>query len=196
MDFSRFQMIWDEQEKDSLFAIDRAALSELVGKAGRKARLDLRAFEYVTMLSILGIAIAVASEPFFEKHEYFQYYEAALFLAAAVAMFVRHRQRAREEARFDTSLCGEVDLTIWRLESLAMRLREYCWIALTPMILTGLVRIVFQLASKPLWLQLAWAALMVLTPIGMHKIAREKVQPQLRSMKALRETLRGGEASQ
>lgn len=187
------QLVWDSQAKRSLFAFDRKALKRLVDKQASAIRFHLRSFEIVAIGGFFVLALLVASEPFFEKKEYFQYYEAAGFLFFAGVMFSRARRRAKREARFPDTLVGEVDLAIWRLESLISQLKEYSWLAVAPLLVMWLVRAVFQLADKPLWLQIFWPSFLFAMPFLYRLMIREKHQPQLTNLTALRRKLRESE---
>lgn len=193
MNFEEMQVIWDAQTKRSLFAFDREGIRRVVDKQASAIHFHLRSFEIVTISSFFILALVVASEPFFEKHEYFQYYEAAGFLIISALMFFRARQRSKEEARFADTLIGEVDLAIWRLESIISRLKDYTWLAIAPLLLVWLVRVVFELSSKPLWLQIGWPLFLLATPFIFRTAVRGKHQPQLENLLALRKSLRESE---
>lgn len=190
MNFDEMQVVWDAQEKRSLFAFDRGELKRVVDKQAAAVRFHLRSFEIVTIGGFLVVALLVAAEPFFEKHEYFQYYEAAGFLFFSGLMFWRARQRSKREVRFPETLLGEVDLAIWRLQSLISRMKEYTWLAVAPMLVMWLVRTVFDLAQKPLWLQIFWPTFLLAIPFLYRLAISNKHQPQLNNLEALKEKLR------
>ena len=195
MDFSQFQMIWNEENERSMFAIDREALRKLVDQEAKSIRFGLRSFEKTTIASFFILSLVVGSEPLFEGHDYYQYYEAAIFFVVSVIMFFRCRSRAACEADFGSSLVEEVNLAIWRQESLIARLKEYAWFAITPMLGMWFVRTFFQLAAKPLWLQVGWPIALISIPFFFHLAIKKKHLPRLNSLMDLRETLSSGTKS-
>lgn len=189
MDFEEMKVIWDSQNEQPLYAFEQASLEKRIRSEGQDISFCLEMFEIMTMLILLVMGVVFPLEPILEGHDFHQIPEGLLFLAIAGWLFRERRRRKQYEQRFDNSLLGDLDRSIFRVDVQIRRLRGFLWVFIVPMCVITAMRLPWDYITKPWWL---WAIMVVGTAFTIYVMRREVQQthlPRKASLQSLREKL-------
>ena len=125
MNLDELKVIWDSQEKEPIYTLDRDAVHKGIKSEGKAAQFCLNMFEYMSLLILFVLGIAVGSEPLFEGHDHHQYIDAVIYLTAGTYLAVALRRRKQGEKRFDDSMIGDLDRAIFHVEVQNQRYRIF-----------------------------------------------------------------------
>ena len=189
MNLDELKVIWDSQNEEPLYTLDRDAVHKGVKNEGKAIQFCLNMFEYISLLILFVLGIVVGSEPLFEGHAFHQYIDAAIYLAIGTFLALELRRRKRDEKQFDDSMIGDLDRAIFQLEVQNRRYRMFPWIVLGPMVLLTIVKLPMYYDSKPLWLA-PTALLCLFGTIGIlrHEL-KVKLEPKVKALNEVRDKL-------
>lgn len=193
MDFDKLKLIWDTQNGEPLWAIDRRAMHALVKKRTRAIAKNVVLYESFMVALLLGLAIAYAVEPVLLGQDYHQLPTTALLTAAAMYVGVGVWRRMRGERGFASTLLGELDKAIAHLDYRIGRSRTMGWWLLAPALLGVSVSFVFLYRSKEAWIWLAILFGFVWSYLATAREVRTKLLPQKRELESLRDRLLSAE---
>ncbi len=187
MNFEEMQLIWDEQNKRTMFAFDREALERVVAKEGRAIRFELSSLEFAAVFGMLGSAVVTASETLSEGKEYFQLGEAGVMIVLAVWIYLGRRQAESRAKRIGEGILGEVDRSVLRTERL-IGLWRWCvagfwFISLSSVLIRRVVYRTFEHAEIKVILAIVGPTLLYLF---VRRLRKKVHEPRLTSLGILR----------
>lgn len=189
MEFDEMQAIWKSQREKPKGDVDVERLHERVRQRSEKLALSVVVEEFAMTLICLVVAAYQAWEPFFEGTDRYQYIGAALLVGVAAYMQYGRSRRLRAERAFDSSVRGELERAIYRVDYHIWRSRTFLWWFLAPSAVIVLMSFAENHDSDPPWKWVLVAFSFVLayavTQIGM----RRGHFPVKRDLEALREEL-------
>ncbi len=188
MDFEQMQVVWNEEKRRNVYALDLEALHASVQRRGRRIAAGVEAMEIGMLAISIFVAGFLASEPLLQGEDPEQYASAAVLLGVAVYLVVgRIRRRARERA-FAPNLRGDLDRAIAQVEYHLRRVRTvHVWFFL-PALATIAIGAAFADEVKSTWL---WLPVLAAFPFGIW-VARLELPCHLarkRELEALRAKL-------
>ena len=117
MNFEEIQMIWDGQNNETLYAIDKEALRRLVEKDSAKINRDLKMLELAAITVLIGLGVVTLIDTFFNGDEYFQLAGVAFEWGAASYLWMRRRKRESALRHEPVSLLDRIDTAMNRARS-------------------------------------------------------------------------------
>ena len=189
MDYSELQLIWNEQNKRTMFAFDQEVLEREVMKESRLSHFHLRSFEYVSSALLVGIAIAIGIETYLQE-EYFQIGGILIMLCAAALIFFSGRSAESKLRQLGDGVLAHADkgiLQTQRMIALILRFfTGFCCYLIYGTVVRGIVYQGFAHSEVKL-------IVTVTAPILMYFLLRwelKKVhEKRLVKLKALREKI-------
>jgi len=139
MNFEEMQVIWDSQKQRKVFGFDTAGIHRAIG---RRSRREGRAssFEEFGMIAIcLFVALNQGLEPLLKGTDTHQYLASALFIGVALYTWRQRQRRLRDEQSFDSTLLGDLDRAIHRVECQVRRAQTFLWWFMLPAVIVILV---------------------------------------------------------
>lgn len=189
MNFDELKVIWDSQNKEPLYAIDRKAMHSRVKSEGKAVQFCLNMFEIMSLIILFGLGLAVGLEPVLEGHDYHQFIDTAVYFAAGAYLAKELRRRKRAEKKFDDSLLGDLDRAIFQVGVQIQRFKVFPWIVLGPMVALTLLKLPLYYDTKPLWLWPLTLGSIVFTIVSLRHELKHKQEPRKQSLLTLRAKL-------
>jgi hypothetical protein len=187
MEFKDMQAIWDEQNEETLYAINEAALHEQIKQKSKSAERKLDFFEWVMIGVNFIVAIILTIDAVIDGEALYYFMLPATYLGFSVVGLVRRLLRQKEEVQFDQTMLGELDKAIWQLSYLIEQGRKIIvWYLLPLMIVASLVMV---LNSKPWWALGMIVVLLPLSYFGGRWEVNKFYRPKKEALEALRKTL-------
>lgn len=188
MDFEQMQVVWDQEKRRTVYALDLEALHASVRRRARRIAAGVEAMEIGMIAISVFVAGFLASEPLLEGDDPQQYASAALLLGVAIYLVVgRLRRRARERA-FAPNLRGDLDRAIAQVDYHIHRTRTVHWWFFLPAFLTIVIGAAFADETRSTWV---WLPVLAAFPFGIW-VARQELRCHLsrkRELESLRATL-------
>ena len=189
MNFNELKVIWDSQNHEPLYAIDRKAMHARIKSEGREIEFCLNMFEIISVAILLGLGLAVGLEPLIDGRDYHQFIDATFYLAAGTYLARELRRRKRAEAKFEDSLLGDLDRAIFQVEVQIRRFKVFPWIVLGPMVALSLLKLPLYHDTKPLWLWPITLGMLLVTFHSLRHELKQKKEPHRQSLQTLRAKL-------
>lgn len=187
MDFDQMQIVWDEQKRQRLYALDLDALHASVQQRGRRIARGVQVMELgVIAISIASVGFLAAKS--LVEHTSRPLLPAAGLVAAGVYLLVERLRRRARERRFASNLLGDLDLAIAQLDYHIRRIRTFPLWFCAPVCLALLASLVSKFGSKPWWMWLAGFAAFPLS-IYVTRLELRCLVPRKRELEALRAKL-------
>jgi hypothetical protein len=189
MDFEEMKKIWDTQNDAPLYAVDESALRRGVRRKARQFKQFIVFFEAVVMVMMLGLAVFYVASSF-SRGQHDRLVSGAILLGTAANFVLQIRRRRRGEARFDVSLLGDIDKSLWQVRNHISRARGLRSSLIAPMCLAVVIDWVFPVSGfQWSWLFPLFLALMALSAWGIEYEVRCWYLPKTRNLEALRKIL-------
>jgi len=96
MQFEDLQVIWEEQEKAPIYAINQTAFDKMVRNQTKETKSLANLIEWTIIIGLITSGIITGSEPFQSGREYFQILEALLIFGIAGWVYLLRRTRLRK----------------------------------------------------------------------------------------------------
>lgn len=131
MEFEEMQMIWDSQNEEPLYAINRQALHARIKEKRRAIETTLYTFEWILIIANLlaGLIILLSAN---EADYLLNYVTAVGIFGLAGYMYWVQQKRKQNEQKFDDSLLGDIDKGIMQVEYQIQRSRTLLWWCVLP----------------------------------------------------------------
>ncbi len=189
MDFEQMQVVWDEQKKQRVYALDLEALHASVRRRGRRIARGVELMEIGLVVILLAMSAFLALKPMRGDTRAYTYVSIAVQLAvAAYVVGGRLKRRARERA-FAPNLLGDIDLALEQVNYHIRRIRTFPLWFCGPLFLTVALGLALEHDSKPSWL---WLLVFAAFPLSVY-VARLELKclhlPRKRELEALRAKL-------
>ena len=139
MKFEEMQVIWDSQEQRKVFGFDTAGIHRAVGRRSRREGFASNLEEFGMIAICLFVALNQGLEPLLEGTDPHQYLAAALFIGVALYTWRLRKRRLRDEQSFDSTLLGDLDRAIHRVECQVRRAQTFLWWFMLPSVIVILV---------------------------------------------------------
>ncbi|HUR26737.1 MAG TPA: hypothetical protein VM509_01010 [Planctomycetota bacterium] len=186
MDFEEMQVVWDEQKKQRLYALDLDALHMSVRRRGRRIARGVEMMELgVIVTAVVTVVILAAQSKLALDSRGFL--AATMLAVAAYLLAGRLRRRARER-KFEPNLRGDIELAISQLEYHISRIRTFPLWFCAPLFVAVVAALLLKQSAKP-----SWAMLLVLGafPLAVYvtRLELRCLLPRKRELEALRAKL-------
>lgn len=187
MEFDEMKLIWDSQNNEPLFAIDREALHRQIQHKEKSVSHTLDIIDVVMIAINLLVGIVLIVDTWVEGGALYEYVLPALYLAFFVYAIYRRFSRKQGAEEFDTTILGELNRSIWQADYLIKQSGSMPFWYLLPLMVV--LNVTMFLNGK------LWAALLltvVVLPLayfGGRWEVRKFYLPKKRELEALRETL-------
>jgi len=172
MDFEEMQVIWDSQNERKMYALDTEGLHDKVRRRSRKLGRSVAFEEFGMILICLFIAWNQASGPLLEGTDQYQYIGAALFVGVAAYSLRGRLRRLQHERAFDSTLLGDLNRAIYRLNGLVRRSRTFIWWFMLPAAVLVSISFSQEYDSEPIWpwffVALSFVAGYAVTQLGLR----------------------------
>lgn len=132
MDFEQMKTAWRSQEEQPVIAMGSEQLYHSVRRRSRKSRWNAN-LEEVTF--VLVCIFAPAINGFYGGEHAYETIGAAVYLCIAGFVLFSRLRRKRTERSYGSTMVGELDRTIYRLDYLIWRAQRFAWWFLLPTIL-------------------------------------------------------------
>lgn len=189
MEFKDLQVIWDEQSAEPQFVVDSDVLYTRIEQDAIKARKFQSFEEWMYSLMTAVVGILTISEPILEHKEYHQLPLGAVFLFLSVFFLWRKKQREKETPDYGDSFVGMIDTSIAHLESYS-RWTKWAnilfWICT---LISSLVTLILYYNSKPVWIWIALAVMMIITYVAVSKQLRARAEA-IKNLQSLKQQLK------
>lgn len=131
MEFEEMQMIWDSQNNEPLYAINRQALHTRIKEKRQAIETTLYTFEWILIIAniLAGMMIIIGAN---EGDSGLSYVAAIGIFILAGYMFWVQRRRKQNEQQFEDSLLGDLDKGIAQVEYQIERSRTLLWWCVLP----------------------------------------------------------------
>jgi hypothetical protein len=188
MDFEEFQVIWNNQTNEKMYAINEDALHAYIKRKGQHIRRNLNFSEFIYIGVNLLVGIWLTIQSLDNNNPSTQSILAVFYLAFAVFSFIRRLIRRNEEKPFDQTIVGELDKAIWRVDYLMRQGKNaIIWYLIPLAVILGVMSLLDTRG-------LLWAfGLMVVTIVATYfeyQWENKKINlPNKRNLEALREKL-------
>ena len=186
MNFEDIQVIWDSQNERTMYQFDEQALVSDIQTRGRSIASYVSFFEVAMAVSMAVYAFMLLMEPIVDRKEYYQIPPAILAAGIAVFIWRSRRSRQKNETKFDQSLLGMLDRSIYQLSYKIRLSRSFPWWFLLPLLIGMCLYVPFVYHSKPIWL---WPVV-VAGWVGLYIPLNYQIRNGLLPVKAELETLR------
>ena len=188
MNLDELKPIWNAQAAERLFAIDEAALHDAVRRKGRTIGRMVGLFETMMTLIVAVVGLATLVEPVLYQQDLHQLPSAIALLVVAGYLQVLRARRLEVDRRFPTTLLGDVEKAIARIDYQILRLRSFGWWFILPMSLGAGISLLVLHDSKPLWIWPVTTAAMVIAWLAMRRDL-ERLRPRRAELETLRRNL-------
>jgi len=190
MDFEEMKVIWDNQNKEPLYAVNERALHNSVRRRARSFKRLVLFFEAAVFVSMFGLGVFYAITPLLRGQQYERFVSSAILLATAAYFFAGITYRRRREAEFESTLLGDIDKALWQVRNHVSRARGLRWSLIGPCCLAIAIDWIFPLGEiRQAWLFLFFFLLMATSAWGIEYEIRCWYLPKQRKLEALRNTL-------
>jgi hypothetical protein len=113
MRFEEMKKIWDEQNKEHVFAIDEKQLHQNIEEKKRKSSALVGRIEIILIVvNSLASSTIIGLNVVQRKGNIFENAMALLMLATAIYIIFRRAHRLKNENRFDRTMLGDLDHAI------------------------------------------------------------------------------------
>jgi positive regulator of sigma E activity len=187
MDFEELQVIWNNQNNEKMYAINENALNNYIRKKGKSIGRMLNVFEFILIAVNLFVGIWLTIESMDNNPWSNQLILAVFYLAFAVYGLIRRFMRRNDERPFATTVVGELDKAIWRIDYLMQRSRNTIFWYLLPLVVIFAVMSVFD--NRLIWV----TGMLLFVTVGTYFTDRWEFNkfhlPNKHNLEALREKL-------
>lgn len=144
MEFDEMKKIWDEQTKQTMYAIDEDALHRRIKAKGNRAERTTKMNEF----GLMAIAVITASILLFIKStNTYNILAAVGMLFMGVYVLIGRIRRLKKDRQFDRDMLGELDRAISNVQNEVFRTRTFIWWMILPAAVPTIVRILQKEAS-------------------------------------------------
>jgi len=184
MEFDEMKKIWNEQTKQTMYAIDEDALHRRIKAKGNRAERTANMNEF----GLMGIAVITASILLLIKTpNTYNMMAAAGMLLMGVYVLIGRIRRLRKDRQFDRDMLGELDRAISNVQNEVFRARTFIWWMILPVAIPMVVRILQGEASFWQILVIVGASILGLL-VTRWDLKRCQI-PRKRELEVLREKL-------
>jgi hypothetical protein len=189
MNFEEMQVIWDSQNKRTMYALDTNGLHENVKRRCRNLGWKVTCEEFGLVAISLVVALEQASKPFLEGIDAYRYVGALLFVGVALYILLGRFRRLQREREFESTLVGDLDRAISRVDYNIWRARTFTWWFLFPAAVIVSIAFFQELGEAPIWPWFFVAGSFWLGQAVVKKGLNCIQLPDKRELEALRSTL-------
>lgn len=186
MEFEEMQIIWNSQDDKRMFAIDEAAVHEMIRRKSRSASHWLGFIEWMMIAVNPIIALVLVFDAVAEDGPTYQFVLAMMYLAYSGFGLYRRLTRRQEEVHFEASMLGDLEKAIWRVDYLIKQGGSLIVWYLAPL---ALVASAFFLLEGNVLEAVLMLLLLPATYLGVRWENGKWHLPKKRSLESLRETL-------
>lgn len=187
MDFEELQVIWNSQNNEKMYVVNEGALHDYIKRKGRSINHTVNFFELILVSVNLFVGIWLTVESLDNNPWSNQLILAVFYLAFAVYGFIRRLVRRNEEKPFDSTILGELDRSLWRIDYLMQQGRFMLNWFLVP--LTVMLGIMSLFDNRILLAFGMMVVVVIATYFGYRWEVRKIHQPKKRNLETLREKL-------
>jgi len=140
MNFEELQVIWNNQNNETMYAINEGALHDYIKNKGQSVNFKLNFQEFILIGINLLVGIQLTIAAFHVGNPALKLFLSVFYLGFAIYGAVRRSIRRNEEKPFDRTLVGELDKAIWRIDYLMQQNRNLIrWYILPLTLLFGVL---------------------------------------------------------
>ena len=188
MEFEELQTIWESQNDENLYRINKEALYAQIKQKSQTVSHKLNLLELGMFVGNLIVGLILLADVLKEDSQTYEYALPAMYLAFSVFALVRRlSRRKKEEVRFEQTVLGEIDKAIWQVNYLIQQGRSMMVWYILPLIFV--LSITLFLNGKPLF---ALPFIFILIPasyFGGRWEINKWYMPKKRDLESLRERL-------
>ncbi len=194
MNYEELKLVWDSQNEEPVFALDRQALLETVERQTGSIARYVKSFEISMILVAFAVAIILPIDAWREGDGSHQYFIGAICLAAGLYAWTGRQNRRRREIAFDESIRGVIEKSLAQIEYHEKRQVIYLWLFHLPIALAAGIGLTLYSNTRIPWV---WGCVILVCLVsywGTQRDIKRNLRPQKRNLKALREKLGGIES--
>lgn len=188
MDFEQMQIVWDEQKKQRVYALDLEALHASVRQRGRRITRGVEMMEIgLILISFVTVGILV-TKSILAGGDRPPYSSSAALIGVALYLIGGRLRRRASDRTFESSLRGDLDLAIAQLEYHIRRIRTFPLWFCAPLLVALLVGLVGKLDEGLSWV---WLPVLGAFPLAIYvtRLDLRCLVPRKRELEALRAKL-------
>ena len=189
MDFEEMKVIWDSQNQEPLYAINKAALQSSINNKARGFKRLVLFFEFVMIAASFGGGIAFLIKPVYFGAHYHQIVSGLIFLSVSFFFLLSVRKRLIQESSFESSLRGDLEKSLWQVKNHISRSRALRLGFILPSCIAVLIDTAFEISTTRIVLTAAFLLLLGLATWGIEKEIRCLYSPKERKLESLRKLL-------
>jgi hypothetical protein len=191
MNFDEMQALWKSQNDEKLFAINEAALYAALQHKTRVINNLVGLLEGVMIVLNLMVGIVLILDVLRENGAGYRLIVPVIYLLSSMYALLQRLRRRAGEVHFESTLLGELDRAIWRVEYLIQQGRSITLYYMVPLTVT--ILITSFLGHKPLWPAILMSLMIPLSHYGTRWEINKWYLPKKRALLSLRETLTANE---
>lgn len=185
-DLEQLKELWNTQEDEAMFAVNQAALDKKIQTQVTIADRCVKFFEWVSILILSAMAIAMFIVPLIQGNERHQWISGSLYLLAIAFLVARLRRRKRRLKDFDNTVVGDLDRAIFKMDYLIQQYRSAVWWFVLPVVLGMCITSFSMNSGRAIWIW-PWVTLSMIYAFWE---GRRTINKRLRPKKAELEELR------
>jgi hypothetical protein len=188
MEFEDMKKIWDEQNNENIYAINESELHRRVIKNKNRVKRMVNKFEWTYLavmiaLSLFAIIVGI------QRHHFFKFADAFIFLLAAGYFYKSRLDRIKYEGQSNLSILDDLEQAIRSLDYHGKRHKYFRLWLLLPMVSAVLINLAYTYDTRPLWTLLIALGSFVFADWAMKKELQCKILPKKEDLMHLRSLL-------
>ncbi len=187
MGFKELQAVWDSQNDEELYTINKEALYAQIKEKGKSVSHKLNIVEWAMFIGNLIVGIVLFADEFLGKGRAYHYILPAMYIFFSISTVVLRQVRQKEELQFELTMMGELNKAISQIEYLIKRGRSMMTWYMLP--LMTVLTVTLFLDSKLLWALGTIAIAAPVTYFGGCCEINKWYLPKKRELLSLREKL-------
>lgn len=152
------QIIWNSQNNEKLFAIDEATLYQRIKQKGGSVEKVLNFVDLIMILVNLGVGFYLIFDSVRDGDQRIEFILPTLYLFYGVLMLGRRLLRKRQEVHFESTILGEIEQAIWRIDYIVKQGYGIIMWYLVPL---TLVILVFTYFKERFWMGVFFALIVL-----------------------------------
>lgn len=189
MDFEQMKMIWNTQEDNPLYALDREALQSSIEHNSSWMSRHFNVLERITMLVPLGLAGYASYRPLWYTYLSYDLVNAGLFLVIFFFLYSIYRRRHRLTNSKTNTLLDDLNNAIALSEERKARVKSQVTWLLIPFLAIGAFNYFVYSTYKPFWYWPLILATFIASFWIINRSPEARRLPPQRDLRNLRDTL-------
>ena len=194
MNLEDLTIIWNSQDQEPIYLIDRATLHASVKRKGERIERLTSLFEKTMIGVTFAMGVILPIDAWREGDGAHQYVAGALCVIVAALATKWRRERRKDELRFDDSVLGITERALSQIDYQVRRLKTFLWCFHLPIAITAGIGLSLYSNARITWIWAGVIALCCLSYWGTHRDIRTCLLPKRRELDSLREKLTNAES--